>query len=103
MADDDDGFVAAARMRMEKSVCHERDPANGHQRFRNARRGAPEAGADAGGENDGLGDGRHNGHLNTKDIGARFARHVARHVTFMLHFPAWPTHPIPRAGEPRRV
>jgi acyl carrier protein len=71
---------------MEKSVHHERDPANGHERFRNAGRGAPEARADAGGENHGLGDGRHSGHLNTKDIGARFAecgaaRHV--HVTFL--------------------
>ena len=103
VAHDDDGFVATARMRMAKRVRHERHPANCHQRFRNTGRGAPEARAEARGENHGLGDGQHTGNLNTKDNFARVGGIVARHVMFMLHFTAWPIHPIPRAGEPRRA
>ncbi len=103
VAHDDDGFVAAARTRMAKRVRHERHPANCHERFRNTGRGAPEPRAEARGENHGLGDGRHTGNLNTKNNFSPSAGIVAPHVMFMLHFTAWPIHPIPCAGKRRRA
>ena len=103
VAEHDDRFLAAARLRMQQRMGDERRATDVQQRLRHpVAAGQPRAAA--GRENYGLYNGTHGrGILIRAGSAGRYCANSSVGCHLHVTFPAWPTHPIPRGGEPRRA